>query len=144
MNERQAVINRIQHLAKVTMTWRDKPEESVCINSDEWTVQDGIKMRLCSLSGESNLTVVNVVAGEGGELPLHKHDREAKIFIVQGEYIDLVTGREYKSGECQIIPPNAWYGFHTAEGCMVSISWHPPYPQRDITTAFRYMMGSNG
>lgn len=102
----------------------------------EWreTPSQGVIMRVCALDQFSdNQTVCNVAvnpfhAPEGGEITTHTHDRFERIFVVEGEYTDSVSGQVYREGQTQEIAPHQPHGLRS-DFALLFVTWRPAYPR---------------
>jgi anti-sigma factor ChrR (cupin superfamily) len=115
-------INRLAHRTSIQVD-----DTKIDIYDDEWTViAPGVKAMECSITGQcTDSTVVNMQVSEGFLAP-HTHDRVEKIYVLEGEYTDTVTGNIYKEGEVQIISPNTLHGLESKR-CVLTVSWRPAY-----------------
>lgn len=103
---------------------------------DEWTrvSKSNICARLCSMDERSkDSTVINVMAKPGAVIDPHKHDRVETIFVVEGSYVDSVTGKEFTEGDVETIPAGELHGLSSEEGCLLVIKWRPAFPYKEAS-----------
>ncbi len=115
-------INRMAHQTSIQMD-----NNKVIVYDDEWTkICPGVEVIECSLSCHcTDSTVINVRV-EKGIIEPHTHDRVKKIYVLEGEYTDTVTGKTYTEGEVQIIPPNTLHALESKR-CVLIVTWRPAY-----------------
>lgn len=100
-----------------------------------WTwLEDGkMSARVCSLDRAlgRDITVLNVIMHPGFYLPRHKHTATCRIYVLEGEYTDEETGRIYRTGDVQHIPPNTPHICSSQEGALCIITYVPAYNEKD-------------
>lgn len=105
----------------------------------EWreTPSKNVVMRVCSLDQfTDNQTVCNVAVNpmrlaEGGTIGEHTHDRFERIFVVEGGYVDSVSGVTYKEGSTQEIAPHQPHGLES-QFALLFVTWRPAYPRHEV------------
>lgn len=121
-------INRLAHRTSIILG-----PDIIDIYDDEWTtISPGVKCIECVCSAASqDSTIVNIKVDERGEIEIHEHDRKEIIYVLEGEYIDTVSGISYSAGEVQIIPPNTKHALKS-EGCLLTVVWKPAYEKSRV------------
>jgi anti-sigma factor ChrR (cupin superfamily) len=102
-------------------------KESVLPVSNDLYIKagSGVECKLCSLDN-IDMTVVNVIFKEGGELPPHTHDRIEKIYVIDGHITDKISGKVVSAGEVYILPPNTTHHI-VSDYALLTITWVPAY-----------------
>ncbi len=121
-------INRLAHRTSLILG-----PNTVNIYDDEWTyIAPGVKCIECVCSPVSDdSTIVHVKVDEYGEMEIHEHDRPEVVYVLDGEYIDTVSGISYSAGDVQKIPPNTNHGLKS-KGCLLTIVWKPAYEKSRV------------
>jgi len=86
---------------------------------------NNVEVILCSLDS-TEMTVVNVRFKQGGEIPIHSHDRVEHIYVIDGEIIDRETHKTYRKGEVYIIPSGQKH-FIESDFALLVVTWTPAY-----------------
>jgi predicted metal-dependent enzyme (double-stranded beta helix superfamily) len=118
---------KISALAHIAMHWVHGLEV-MDVNNSSGLLHDNVTMRLCSLSGLSDTTVINVTFHPGGRIGPHTHDREEMVFVLDGEYTDIVSGKVYRRGDVQKIPTGVLHGSQS-DNALLTVTWRPAFPQ---------------
>ena len=109
----------------------DKKVEGVTMWVDHWTrlEKNNVEIRVCSLSTRTrDKTIANVFMGQGGYIENHVHDRREVIHVMDGAYVDPVTGKVYRSGDRQTVAPLQEHGIRS-DYVLLSITWEPAYSE---------------
>jgi quercetin dioxygenase-like cupin family protein len=86
-----------------------------------------VECKLCSLDN-NNMTVVNVIFKENGELPAHSHDRVEKIHVIDGSIVDKISNKIINAGETYSIPPNTTHHI-ISNYALLTVTWVPAYEE---------------
>jgi quercetin dioxygenase-like cupin family protein len=125
--------NGIKRKANVAMKWKGD-KESICLSvpSDQYVSEiKNVHQRLCSLSDNQNMTVVNVIYNKGGYIAPHTHDRVERTYVLDGEYFDQICEKTFKKGDTQEIPANTLHA-SKSDYCLLTVTWQPAYKLQDI------------
>lgn len=103
--------------------------EDVQVGNTLTSLNDSVSTVVCTLDYfTDNLTILNVVVTEGGDLPLHKHsDRWEYIYVIEGEIVDKVNYTYTKEGFVYKIPPNTPHHIYSETGALLMVTFKPKY-----------------
>lgn len=62
----------------------------------------------------------------GGIGPHYHEEHEETVFVLQGEWVEPVSGRELREGQSLLIPPGQVHGGASPGGCVILVSFSPP------------------
>jgi quercetin dioxygenase-like cupin family protein len=86
-----------------------------------------IRGRLCGFNDpEVDMTVVNIKFQPGGYIAPHSHDRVERVYVLDGEYVDTVTGTKYRQGDVQEVVPGQIHS-NKSDYALIVITWQPAY-----------------
>lgn len=124
----------IKKMAKIALTWKDKKEETQIIQSDKFIEEvtfKNVHQRLCSLSDNVNMTVVNVLFEKDGYIAPHTHDRIEYAHVISGSYTNPITNITYTQGMTEVIPPHTLHA-SKSDHCLLTVTWQPAYETVEI------------
>lgn len=125
----ESIIKKNEELKKIKIV---SNRESITIYQDEWqemSEKRNVFLRPCVLNFKSkDKTIVNVYVSEGGYIAPHSHDRVESIYVLDGFYTDIVTGKTYSEGEIQVINPEQMHGL-ISDYCILTIVWKPKFDE---------------
>lgn len=104
------------------------------LNTPEWTETPGRNVRAvaCSLQSYAvDTTILNVKCDKEALISPHEHDRPERVFVLEGEYTDMVSGITYKAGETQYVPAHQQHGL-VSDGALLVVTWQPPFDYEKI------------
>ena len=90
----------------------------------ELTLAPGIRARVVNTG---NMSVAHVVLDEGALLPLHAHDNEQIVNVIDGELELTVSGATHtlRRGRVMVLPPMVPHSGKAVSGCYVVDVFHP-------------------
>jgi quercetin dioxygenase-like cupin family protein len=93
-------------------------------------LNDTVSSVSCALNYfTDDITILNVVFKEGGNLPLHRHsDRWEYIYVMHGEIYDMVSKKSTREGYVYKIPPNTPHHIVSEAGALLTVTFRPKYP----------------
>ena len=122
---------RIKVLEEMRMVQVELDQLQVVAVPSEWRELNkrNVYLRLCTLDPVSeDKTILNVVVRSGGDIAPFKSDRELRIVVIEGRYVDPVSGKVYMEGDTQIVPADTLHGLRS-DHALLNFIWKPPYPE---------------
>lgn len=123
----QQLRDTIKNQCRTILMQYETGSETVLVTNDTFlSISPNVYTKVCSLDS-NDMTVVNVVFEEGGNLPVHSHDRIETIYVISGSITDLVTNKTYTKGSVYVIPPHVKHHI-VSDYARLTVTWVPAYP----------------